>query len=228
MLNDHLKIKELESIFENHETLEENLERLKVTDETIAQVVPFGVFSLAIHPTESKLLIAAGDKWGSIGFWDVYDRKLETKGIQVIKPHSRPINCLTYDFFDNSKLVSTSFDGTVRIFDINEKVSSMLYARSEDKSSYTTHHVQIDRDCYLVTLGGPGALGLIDRRSSNMKAVSKMKICDTVSPKMVSVHPTKTNVVFLAPVDRGCGIFDLRKQVRRYKGDQAISSIKPL
>ena len=73
-----------------------------------------------------------------------------------------------------------------------------------------------------------GALGLIDRRSSNMKAVSKMKICDTVSPKMVSVHPTKTNVVFLAPVDQGCGIFDLRKQVRRYKGDQAISSIKPL
>ena len=52
--------------------------------------------------------------------------------------------------------MSTSFDGTVRIFDINEKVSSTLYARSEDKSSYTTYHVQIDRDCYLVTLGGPG------------------------------------------------------------------------
>ena len=61
-----------------------------------------------------------------------------------------------------------------------------------------------------------------------MKAVSKMKICDTVSPKMVSVHPTKTNVVFLAPIDRGCGIFDLRKQVKKYKGDIAVSTIKPL
>ena len=78
------------------------------------------------------------------------------------QPHSRPINCLTYDFFDNSKLVSTSFDGTVRIFDINEKVSSTLYARSEDKSSYTTYHVQIDRDCYLVTLGGPGTSTLTE------------------------------------------------------------------
>ena len=58
--------------------------------------------------------------------------------------------------------------------------------------------------------------------------VSKMKICDTVSPKMVSVHPTKTNVVFLAPVDQGCGIFDLRHQDRKCKGDQVVKSIKPL
>ena len=210
MLNDHLKIKELESIFENHETLEENLESLKITDETIAQVVPFGVFSLAIHPTESKLLIAAGDKWGSIGFWDVYERKLETKGIQVIKPHSRPINCLTYDLFDNSKLVSTSYDGTVRIFDINETKSSMLYAGPDDKYSYTTYHAQVDRDCYLVTLGRPGLICLVDRRASNLEAVSKMKICDVVSPKVVSVHPTKGNL-FLAPIDQGydedsCGV----------------------
>ena len=62
-----------------------NLEKLKITDETIAKVMPFRIFSLAIHPTESKLLVAAGDKWGSIGFWDVLDRKSENKGIQLIK-----------------------------------------------------------------------------------------------------------------------------------------------
>ena len=69
---------------------------------------------------------------------------------------------------------------------------------------------------------------MIDRRSSNMKAVSQMKVCDVVSPKMVNVHPTKTNVVFMAPIDQGCGIFDLRKQVKRCRGDQAVNSIKPL
>jgi len=228
ILNEDPNVKESKSIFDNIETLGQNLEKLKITEETVAQVMPFRIFSLAVHPTESKLLVAAGDKWGSIGFWDVLDRKSETKGIQVIKPHSRPVNCLTFDFFDNSKLVSTSFDGTMRIFDINEKMSSTLYARPEDKSSYTTYHVQVDRDCYLVTLGGPGALGLIDRRSSNMKAVSQMKVCDVVSPKMVNVHPTKTNVVFMAPIDQGCGIFDLRKQVKRCRGDQAVNSIKPL
>ena len=68
------------SIFENIDTLEKNIGNLTLSVENFAKVVPFRIFSLAIHPTESKLLVAAGDKWGSIGFWDV-----QSSGIQVIK-----------------------------------------------------------------------------------------------------------------------------------------------
>ena len=75
-------------MFDNVETLGANLQNLKITDETVAKVMPFRIFSLAIHPTESKLLVAAGDKWGSIGFWDVLDKNSETKGIQHIKVNS--------------------------------------------------------------------------------------------------------------------------------------------
>ena len=57
-----------------------NIGNLTISDENFAKVVPFRIFSLAIHPTESKLLVAAGDKWGSIGFWDV-----QNNGIQVVK-----------------------------------------------------------------------------------------------------------------------------------------------
>ena len=68
------------SIFENIDTLEKNIGNLTLSDKNFAKVVPFRIFSLAIHPTESKLLVAAGDKWGSIGFWDV-----QSRGIQVVK-----------------------------------------------------------------------------------------------------------------------------------------------
>ena len=68
------------SIFENIETLKKDIGNLKISDKNFAKVVPFRIFSLAIHPTESKLLVAAGDKWGSIGFWDV-----QNNGIQVVK-----------------------------------------------------------------------------------------------------------------------------------------------
>ena len=68
------------SIFENIDTLEKNIGNLTLSDKNFAKVVPFRIFSLAIHPTESKLLVAAGDKWGSIGFWDV-----QNNGIQVVK-----------------------------------------------------------------------------------------------------------------------------------------------
>ena len=132
---------------------------------------------------------------------------------------------MTYDIFDSSKLISTSYDETMRIFDINEKKSSVLHAGPENNESYMTFHAQVDRDCFLVTLGGPGMIGLIDRRLSHFKTASKMKICDYVHPKTVSLHPTKTNVVFLAPIDKGCGIFDMRKQVGK---NTAISSMEPL
>ena len=69
--------------------------------------------------------------------------------------HSRPINCMTYDIFDSSKLVTTSYDGTCRIFDINEKKSSVIYGDPED-DQFTTYHAQVDRDCFLVTLGKTG------------------------------------------------------------------------
>ena len=85
IFNGDQNFRESKSIFDNVETLGANLQNLKITDETVAKVMPFRIFSLAIHPTESKLLVAAGDKWGSIGFWDVLDKNSETKGIQHIK-----------------------------------------------------------------------------------------------------------------------------------------------
>ena len=44
---------------------------MKITAEQVAKVVPQRIFSLAVHPTESKVLAVAGDKWGRIGLWDV-------------------------------------------------------------------------------------------------------------------------------------------------------------
>ena len=73
------------SIFDNVGTLGKNLKKLKITGERVAKVVPDRIFSLAIHPTETKLLVAAGGKWGSIGFWDVQDNESKTHGVQLIK-----------------------------------------------------------------------------------------------------------------------------------------------
>merc|ERR1711997_1313150 len=199
------------SIFDNVATLEKNLKNLKIRAEQVAKVVPDRIFSLAIHPTETKLLVAAGGKWGALGFWDVQDNESSTHGVQVIKHHSRPINCLTYDTFDPSKLISTSYDGTCRVFDINEKKSSVIYGVPEDDASYTTYHAQVDRDCFLVTLGKSGIVGLIDRRVSHLKPASNFKVYEKQSPKVVSVNPTRTNL-FLAPSNKGdCGIYDMRK-----------------
>jgi hypothetical protein len=35
--------------------------------ERIAKVVPYRIYSMAAHPSENKLLLAVGDKWGNLG-----------------------------------------------------------------------------------------------------------------------------------------------------------------
>lgn len=42
-----------------------------LSEENIRKVVKARVCSMAIHPSESTILVAAGDKWGHIGLWNV-------------------------------------------------------------------------------------------------------------------------------------------------------------
>lgn len=44
---------------------------MKLTSDQVAKVVPDRVFSVAIHPTRDKVLVAGGGKWGAVGLWDV-------------------------------------------------------------------------------------------------------------------------------------------------------------
>lgn len=47
------------------------LKEMKLTEDRVAKVVKDRVFSLAFHPCSSSLLVAAGDKWGKLGLWNV-------------------------------------------------------------------------------------------------------------------------------------------------------------
>ena len=49
---------------------------MKITAEQVAKVVPQRIFSIAVHPTEGKVLAFAGDKWGRVGLWDVVSKIL--------------------------------------------------------------------------------------------------------------------------------------------------------
>ena len=44
---------------------------LSVADDDMAKLVPDRIYSMEVHPSPTKLLVAAGDKWGRVGLWDV-------------------------------------------------------------------------------------------------------------------------------------------------------------
>ena len=47
------------------------LSKLRLTDTRICKATKHRIFSVAVHPTTSQLLVAAGDKWGGVGLWNL-------------------------------------------------------------------------------------------------------------------------------------------------------------
>ena len=47
------------------------MQSLEITEGHVAKLVPHRIFSMAFHPAKYKTLVLAGDKWGTLGIWDV-------------------------------------------------------------------------------------------------------------------------------------------------------------
>lgn len=47
-------------------------------EDAVAKVVPTRIYSVAVHPSESSTLVAAGDKQGHVGLWNVVRGKLSS------------------------------------------------------------------------------------------------------------------------------------------------------
>lgn len=63
-----------------------------------------------------------------LGFWDVDNIEDKRQGVRAFKVHSMPVNCLTFDKFNPTRLLSTSYDGYVRCLDFNsDKIDKVLY-----------------------------------------------------------------------------------------------------
>lgn len=62
---------------------------------------------------------------GHVGLWTVDENSDEdnaAQGMFQFKPHTGAVPRLTFDPVDNSRLISTSYDGTVRRMDVEKGV----------------------------------------------------------------------------------------------------------
>ena len=94
---------------ESCSSLESRVKKLNITDELVAKVVPDRIFSLSLHPgSAARPVCAVGGKHGHVGVWDVMARDPRFRdGVHAFQPHVRPINTLTWDSGNTSRLVTT-------------------------------------------------------------------------------------------------------------------------
>ena len=196
---------------------------LKNTEEDVVKLAPLRMTSVAFHPSDHKIIAAAGDKGGNIGIWDVdysiTNEALSHDGIYRYQPHVSNVSKIFFPEQDYRKMFTASYDGTIRVLDLSKDAFSLAFEAPE--SIYDTYfsdasflHNQPDA-VYLSK--ADGTVGLVDfRASSNSYGwCYEVQDCRLTS---VEQHPTNEHIIITAgSKDGGVAIHDVRKAGKGWK-----------
>ncbi|NWV10934.1 WDR76 protein, partial [Ptilonorhynchus violaceus] len=193
----------------------ESLSSMMLSEENIRKVVKGRVCSMAIHPSESTILVAAGDKWGHIGLWNVSCRSEE--GAHIFIPHNFQVNCMHFSPCNPAHLLSLSGD-TLRCGDVTRAVFDEICRTEENFSSFDF----LEENAFTVIVGQwDGNVAVVDRRTPGTSSELFADI-GFRRTRTVHVHPVNKQY-FLAAGSMDVCVFDVR--YLKAKGNKPVSSL---
>ncbi|XP_010715970.1 WD repeat-containing protein 76 [Meleagris gallopavo] len=191
------------------------LSSMLLREDGIRKVVSSRVCSVAIHPSESAVLVAAGDKYGHVGLWDVSCRT--EGGAHIFTPHNLSVNCMRFSPSHPAQLLSLSHD-SLRCGDVSRAVFDEI-CRSED--SLSSFDFLEDGACTAIVGLWGGTVAVVDRRTPGTSPELSADIGFKVT-RTVDVHPVDKQY-FLAAGSVDVRVYDVR-WLRR-SGNKAVSTL---
>ncbi|XP_021263204.1 WD repeat-containing protein 76 [Numida meleagris] len=184
-------------------------------EDHVRKVVKSRVCSVAIHPSESTVLVAAGDKYGHIGLWDV--SRTAQGGAHIFTPHNLTVNCMHFSPSHPAQLLSLSHD-SLRCGDVSRAVFDEI-CRSEDNLS--SFDFLEDSACTALVGFWDGSVAVVDRRTPGTSPELSADIGFKMT-RTVAVHPVDKQY-FLAAGSVDVRVYDVR-WLRR-SGSKAVSTL---
>ncbi|XP_014106473.1 PREDICTED: WD repeat-containing protein 76 [Pseudopodoces humilis] len=194
---------------------QESLSSMVLSEENIRKVVKARVCSMAIHPSESTILVAAGDKLGHIGLWNVSCRTEE--GHHMFIPHSFQVNCMHFSPCNPAHLLSLSND-TLRCGDVTRAVFDEI-CRSEE--SFSCFDFLEEHACSALVSHWGGEVAVVDTRTPGASSELSADI-GLGRTRTVHVHPVNKHYFLAAGLLDVC-VFDVR--YLKAKGNKPLSSL---
>ncbi|XP_058521902.1 WD repeat-containing protein 76 [Ochotona princeps] len=158
------------------------LNGMVINEDTVCKVTQGAVFSVAFHPSETRILVAAGAKSGQVGLWDL-SRCPKEDGVYLFHPHSQPVSCLYFSPANPAHLLSLSYDGTLRCGDFSRAVFEEVYRN--ESSGFSSFDFLAEDGCTLLVGHWDGNVSLVDRRTPG---TSYEKLVNSSSRKIRTVH----------------------------------------
>ncbi|KAM3663625.1 WD repeat-containing protein 76 [Ammospiza maritima maritima] len=195
---------------------QESLSSMVLREENIRKVVKSRVCSMAIHPSESTILVAAGDKLGHVGLWNVSCGTEE--GAHTFIPHNFHVSCMHFSPCNPAHLLSLSND-TLRCGDVTRAVFDEI-CRSEEE--FSCFDFLEENACTAIVSCWDGPVAVVDRRTPGVSPELSVDI-GFRRTRTVHVHPVNKQY-FLAAGSVDVCVFDVR-YLRNTKENKPLSSL---
>ncbi|KAL0745368.1 hypothetical protein Bca101_100718 [Brassica carinata] len=146
------------------EKIEFDGEPLSLEPHNVARVVPGRILVVKLIPCQNVKLVAAGDKLGNVGFWnlDCQGEEDDDDGIYLFRPHTAPVSSLVFQQNSLSKVISSSYDGLIRLMDVEKSVFDLVYS-SDDAIFSLSQRPNDEQSLYFSA--GYGMLNVWDLRA---------------------------------------------------------------
>lgn len=174
------------------------------------------ITSINFHSAINDRIVVAGDTTGDVGIWAVDASDEDQPTISILKPHGKSISRVLTPSATPSKIISASYDGSVRQLDLNKLDSTeVVYINDPYETGDYPIGVSDINLChddpnmlYLTTL--EGNFYKHDMRTKfNMKAKDLLRLHDKKIGSF-SINPNNSQQIATASLDRSLRIWDLR------------------
>ncbi|CAG8800252.1 15789_t:CDS:1, partial [Gigaspora rosea] len=205
-----------------------------VTDWSTVSVTPDRIYCIAVHPSKEKVLAAAGDKNGCLGFWDVRENiKSEYEEDQprtyAFQAHTGTITSAMYSPTDSNHLYTCSYDGSIRSFDFNQAkfMETFIYSEAED-SEYLLSSMDMDPNGQIIYLStNHGQFGIKDIREPAEKFTEYKLHQNKIG--CISINKIHPQYLVTSSKDKSMRLWDIRKlntepEIQNIRFDAAVTS----
>ncbi|KAL0135399.1 WD40-repeat-containing domain protein [Mucor lusitanicus] len=203
---------------ESYESLEKALGQLEIRHEwATVKVTPGRITHCLFHPSPTNILAIATDTEGHIGFWDVNGKEEDGEPVTYnYRPHKRSITDVHFNPADNTKLFTSSYDGAIRIFDLNTAQFDSLGLGSDQYPITGFDMAQDGHGVWFTT--SEGDLGF--KKEATIREVKNKKVGS------VHLNPVHQHLAALSSNDRTCTIWDLRMWSKRNAKAEPLQTIE--
>lgn len=195
-----------------------NLNGMVISEDTVYKVTTGPIFSMALHPSETRTLVAVGAKFGQVGLCDLTQQPKED-GVYVFHPHSQPVSCLYFSPANPAHILSLSYDGTLRCGDFSKAIFEEVYRN--ERSSFSSFDFLSEDASTLIVGHWDGNMSLVDRRTPGT-SYEKLTSSSMGKIRTVHVHPVHRQYFITAGL-RDTHIYDARQLKSR--GSQPLIAL---